>query len=48
SKTVGEIASLCGYNDRMYFSKVFKERTGFSPKHYMMKNEKNKNFSKKN
>ena len=37
SKNVGEIACLCGYNDRMYFSKVFKEKTGVSPKHYMLK-----------
>ena len=37
SKNVGEIASLCGYNDRMYFSKVFKEKTGVSPKNYMLK-----------
>ncbi|MBR5586489.1 MAG: helix-turn-helix transcriptional regulator [Clostridia bacterium] len=34
-KSVEEIASLCGYGDRMYFSKVFKEKIGVSPKQYM-------------
>ena len=30
-----EIASLCGYSDRLYFSKVFKEQIGISPGRYI-------------
>ena len=29
-----DIAFLCGYNDPLYFSKVFKSRTGVSPREY--------------
>ncbi len=32
---VTDIASLCGYRDALYFSKVFKRKTGVSPKNYM-------------
>lgn len=32
---VTDIASLCGYRDALYFSKVFKRMTGESPKIYM-------------
>ena len=32
---VTDIASLCGYRDALYFSKVFKRKTGESPKNYM-------------
>lgn len=32
---VKEIAALCGYNDPMYFSKVFKKRTGVAPTEYI-------------
>ena len=34
---IEEIASLCGFNDRMYFSRVFKQRMGISPKQHMKK-----------
>lgn len=33
--SVTDIASLCGYRDALYFSKVFKRITGDSPKKYM-------------
>ncbi len=32
---VTEIASLCGYKDPLYFSKVFKTRLGFSPRSHI-------------
>jgi len=32
---VADIASLCGFSDSMYFSKVFKRHIGCSPKAYM-------------
>lgn len=34
-QSVGEIASAVGFNDPLYFSKVFKRRTGQSPKQFM-------------
>lgn len=34
---IEEISSLCGFNDRMYFSRVFKQRMGVSPKQHMKK-----------
>ena len=33
--SVTDISSLCGYRDALYFSKVFKRKTGESPKNYM-------------
>lgn len=38
--TLVEIAQLCGFNDQSYFSKIFKNIVGISPKKY--KNEKGK------
>ncbi len=32
---VKNVALLCGYFDPLYFSKVFKEKTGMSPKEYV-------------
>lgn len=32
---VTDIAAQCGYRDALYFSKVFKRKTGESPKNYM-------------
>ena len=32
---VSEIASLSGYRDPLYFSKVFKKKMGMSPKSYI-------------
>lgn len=32
--SVKDIAFLCGYNDPLYFSKVFKAKTGVSPREY--------------
>lgn len=34
-KSVSRIASECGYSDAMYFSKVFKKRTGKTPSEYI-------------
>jgi len=34
-KSVSSIASECGYSDAMYFSKVFKKRTGKTPSEYI-------------
>lgn len=31
SITVGELAEKCGYTDAIYFSRLFKQHTGFSP-----------------
>lgn len=33
--SVSDIASLSGYKDPFYFSKVFKQKTGLSPRQYM-------------
>lgn len=35
---ISEIASLCGYQNSMYFSYAFKKQTGISPKNYRMRN----------
>ncbi len=32
---IKNIASLCGFRDQLYFSKVFKETTGLSPRAYL-------------
>ncbi len=32
--TVGQVAQLCGFTDQLYFSKVFKKKTGFTPTQY--------------
>lgn len=34
---VGEIAALCGYDNPLYFSRLFKAHFGMSPKHYRNK-----------
>lgn len=34
---IADIASLCGYTDPLYFSKVFKKRVGVSPKTHLTK-----------
>lgn len=34
---VGELSSMCGYSDPLYFSKVFKKRFGISPTDYIKK-----------
>lgn len=36
---VKEIAFLCGFDDQLYFSKVFKKMVGISPRDYIKKNE---------
>lgn len=37
SRNIGEVARLCGYTDQFYFSKVFKQVKGISPKKYSEK-----------
>lgn len=36
-KGVSDIAFLCGYKDSMYFSKVFRQKMGISPREYISK-----------
>lgn len=38
--SVKSVAVNCGYNDPLYFSKVFKKKTGLSPKEYAKKFQK--------
>lgn len=45
--SVAEVAAMCGYNDPLYFSRVFKKYFGLSPKKYMMRSG-NKPFSEEN
>ncbi len=33
--TIGEVATMCGFSDIFYFSKVFKENRGISPSHIL-------------
>ncbi|MBQ1788195.1 MAG: helix-turn-helix transcriptional regulator, partial [Erysipelotrichaceae bacterium] len=35
--TISEITRQCGFNDPLYFSKLFKKRYGVSPKNYSQK-----------
>jgi len=35
--TVSEIASIVGYNNPLYFSRIFKKQTGLSPMDYRKK-----------
>lgn len=34
SLPMNQVASLCGYNDPLYFSRIFKKRVGVSPREY--------------
>ena len=34
NKSIGEIGELCGYNSPVFFSRQFREKTGFTPKEY--------------
>lgn len=36
--SVKDIAARCGFSDQFYFSRVFKEKTGDSPKEFILKN----------
>jgi AraC-like DNA-binding protein len=38
--SIQEIASMCGYEDPLYFSKVFKKAYGLSPKKYLSEHKK--------
>ncbi len=38
--SVAEIAALCGYDDALYFSRVFKKHYGCSPRAYARRREK--------
>ena len=39
--SVKDLAALCGYHDQSYFSRVFHQETGFSPKMWCENREKN-------
>ena len=34
NKSVAEIAAMCGFEDQSYFTRVFRQQTGLSPKKY--------------
>ena len=40
NKTINEIAAAVGYDNALYFSRVFKKRTGMSPSEYKNRGEK--------
>ena len=40
NKTINEIAAAVGYDNALYFSRVFKKRTGMSPSEYKNRSEK--------
>ena len=42
---VSGIANRCGYEDPQYFSKVFKEKMGISPKTYILEFQKDEKYS---
>lgn len=37
--SVKELADKCGFDDYVYFSKIFKDRTGYSPTHFRTKHK---------
>ena len=37
---VSEIASMCGFGDSLYFSKVFKKHSGYTPNEYLKKHNR--------
>ncbi len=39
-QTIGEVAALCGYEDSNYFSVVFNQCVGISPRHYRQRFQK--------
>lgn len=41
NKNIGEIARECGFEDALYFSRIFKKRVGCSPYTYFEKNKVN-------
>lgn len=38
-KSIGEIGELCGYNSPVFFSRQFREKTGYTPKEYRENNK---------
>ena len=34
--SIGDIAGMCGYYDERYFSRVFRAKTGMSPREYLI------------
>ena len=34
--SIGDIAGMCGYYDERYFSRVFRAKTGMSPREYLL------------
>lgn len=41
---ISDLSFRCGYNDALYFSKVFKKITGFSPREYLKQKKKQAEF----
>ncbi len=39
SRSITEIARMCGYNDPLYFSRMFKKKYGVSPREYIKETE---------
>ncbi len=40
NKSIAEIATAVGYDNALYFSRIFKKRTGMTPSEYKQRNEK--------
>ena len=43
--SIAEVGALCGYCDTCYFSRIFKQKTGYSPTEYLKKNGSDQNSS---
>jgi len=39
-KSIAEIAAAVGYENALYFSRIFKKRTGMTPSEYKQRNVK--------
>ena len=45
NKSIAEIASAVGYDNPLYFSRIFKKHTGYSPSEYKNKFSQNQKQS---